>query len=731
MLKAEQFCEKDIYQSRLYIGEKHSDVLVIWSPLKTRSLRKLELCSSLNGQQFARHCNYREQSVSGSWDIVDEHHEFANCSAINRNCKGEQFQQYNIGKNKQRTKIKNRWQSAQLDELAITHEPCLLPTGLPFTRRCVYNAKDYGAAWEYNKDLENVRCLVGINENIITFDLYTLLNEAKNPPHGVDARSILSKLRNLLAKSGTVRIPADLEISTHILKTILSKNLNTLDLPHALDTVNLLMESPANVIRASHELQTPNSLINVLSDYLDAMALKTFEEHDCRLIPNGVYRHTTNLISVFFINTLCSNLSGIAIYSTLAHPSADMYYDANLHSYIRYLHMHESLDELTVDPHIQLIAYIPQTTWQTTIINNAANNKFDIIRISLYTNGNMFNGRGFQVDSNVISMSIPGYNGDLSEKIPFIVHYKKNDAESNPQCGAFLNNKWTRNSESKALQENLLLCETAHLRPLAAIRRVEDDITVAEIPAVLTIFGDSTVDFVSIVGCGLTLLGLLCLWTLALCCTHWRSRTSNQLLLNLSFVVTLIMVYFLIMNISSVWNVVVDINKNYHCVAMGAFLQYTILVLVLWMLFIVILQYQRYKTIVGVIRSSNFVAKYAMAAWGLPIIPVALLIAFDSKSVVKGIIIGFAEFKRGRTSIEDEPRSGRPKTATTTTEIVAKVRDMVLNDRRIKVHEIANVMGISNDRVHLILHEELQMKRLSARWVPHKSVLTMAKINEL
>ncbi|XP_059217413.1 protein GVQW3-like [Stomoxys calcitrans] len=66
-----------------------------------------------------------------------------------------------------------------------------------------------------------------------------------------------------------------------------------------------------------------------------------------------------------------------------------------------------------------------------------------------------------------------------------------------------------------------------------------------------------------------------------------------------------------------------------------------------------------------------------------------------------------AEFKRGRTSIEDEPRGGRPKTATTTTEIVAKVRDMVSNDRRIIVREIANIIGISNYRVHLILHEEL------------------------
>jgi histone-lysine N-methyltransferase SETMAR len=43
---------------------------------------------------------------------------------------------------------------------------------------------------------------------------------------------------------------------------------------------------------------------------------------------------------------------------------------------------------------------------------------------------------------------------------------------------------------------------------------------------------------------------------------------------------------------------------------------------------------------------------------------------------------------------------------------------MVLDDRRIKVREIAETIGISKERVGYILHEELDMKRLCARWVP-------------
>ena len=52
-----------------------------------------------------------------------------------------------------------------------------------------------------------------------------------------------------------------------------------------------------------------------------------------------------------------------------------------------------------------------------------------------------------------------------------------------------------------------------------------------------------------------------------------------------------------------------------------------------------------------------------------------------------------AEFKRGRTSLEDDPREGRPKSETTP-EIIEQVHDMVLDDRRMKVREIAKTIGI-------------------------------------
>jgi hypothetical protein len=60
--------------------------------------------------------------------------------------------------------------------------------------------------------------------------------------------------------------------------------------------------------------------------------------------------------------------------------------------------------------------------------------------------------------------------------------------------------------------------------------------------------------------------------------------------------------------------------------------------------------------------------------------------------------------------------SGHPVEATTP-EIVDKIHDMVMDDRRVKVREIASAVGISSERVHNILQQHLNMRKLSARWV--------------
>jgi len=53
----------------------------------------------------------------------------------------------------------------------------------------------------------------------------------------------------------------------------------------------------------------------------------------------------------------------------------------------------------------------------------------------------------------------------------------------------------------------------------------------------------------------------------------------------------------------------------------------------------------------------------------------------------------------------------------TTPEFIGQIHELILEDRRISAKSIAKQLGISRERVRAIIHEYLDMRKLSARWV--------------
>ena len=76
-----------------------------------------------------------------------------------------------------------------------------------------------------------------------------------------------------------------------------------------------------------------------------------------------------------------------------------------------------------------------------------------------------------------------------------------------------------------------------------------------------------------------------------------------------------------------------------------------------------------------------------------------------------------AQFKRRNFSTCVAPRPGRPKTLTTP-DIIDHIHQLILEDRRISAKPRAEQLGISCEGVVSIIHEDLDVRKLFAKWVP-------------
>ncbi|CAH2105735.1 unnamed protein product [Euphydryas editha] len=69
-------------------------------------------------------------------------------------------------------------------------------------------------------------------------------------------------------------------------------------------------------------------------------------------------------------------------------------------------------------------------------------------------------------------------------------------------------------------------------------------------------------------------------------------------------------------------------------------------------------------------------------------------------------------FKKGRESLEDDPRPGR-SIEVTTPELIQKVEKLVLDDARLKKKQLAEMVG--DTTIFKILHDHLGMTKVTPR----------------
>ena len=76
-----------------------------------------------------------------------------------------------------------------------------------------------------------------------------------------------------------------------------------------------------------------------------------------------------------------------------------------------------------------------------------------------------------------------------------------------------------------------------------------------------------------------------------------------------------------------------------------------------------------------------------------------------------------ARFKTGRTSVDDDKHTGRPRSCTTP-ETVARIQELLRQDRRRTIHDIAEEVEVGYGTCQRVLKEELGMHHVAAKFVP-------------
>ena len=75
-----------------------------------------------------------------------------------------------------------------------------------------------------------------------------------------------------------------------------------------------------------------------------------------------------------------------------------------------------------------------------------------------------------------------------------------------------------------------------------------------------------------------------------------------------------------------------------------------------------------------------------------------------------------AQFKRSDFSTCGAPHPGLPKTLTTS-EIIDQIHELIVEDHQVSAKSVAEQLSVSCEHVGSIIHEDLDMWKLSAKWV--------------
>ncbi|CAC5395629.1 unnamed protein product [Mytilus coruscus] len=485
--------------------------------------------------------------------------------------------------------------------MALSSEICITDKQSLATARCIGGI---GITAKFVDIKVNPKCLFGDLSTSAVTDTLKNLTEVYIDENTVN--KVLETVNNLTSDPTPLTSIDIINTAEILLKASNVSKLNERALTDIIDTINnVLSVEPEKIKLAQEDGSATNRIlevINIIPRFLDLQG-----QPGIRLLRENI------LMEVYDISALSSVVVGIQIEGGDASVALT---NSTIQNLINGSHVNlETVDAAIILP-VDLLNKFPNSTR---------------ISYNIYRNWNLFSVRSdvrqYLPNSRVIASSIfidgiPVLSlGDYEVQTLF---YPTADAEY-PLCGYWnydiydTSGGWaTDGCQLNKTENGRYVCVCDHLTNFAVIVNIGGQDNLVDSLAMHIISWIGLI--LSIVGLSLTIVSFIVF-------KHLRKGRAQQTLFNLALSLLCFLIIF-----------IVGIGQTHDlkgCLAVAVLLHYFILVAFMWMLMEGILQYLRFVKVLGT-YIPNFILKTAVPAWGIPLIPVIIVLAYDHELYIGG-----------------------------------------------------------------------------------------------
>ncbi|XP_063424376.1 uncharacterized protein LOC134708046 [Mytilus trossulus] len=485
--------------------------------------------------------------------------------------------------------------------IAISSEICITDKQPLATYRCVGGI---GITTKFVDIQVNQKCLFGDLSTSAVTDTLRNLTEGNIDENTVN--KVLETVKNLTSDPTPLTSIDIINTAEILVKASNVSNLNEKALTDIIDIINsVLSVEPETIKLAQEDGSATNRILEVIDTIPRFLDLQG--QPGIRWVRDNI------MMEVYDISALSSTVVGIQIEGGGSKVPLT---NSTIQNLINGSNINlETVDAAIILP-VELINKFPNATR---------------ISFNVYRNWNLFSVRSdvrqYLPNSRVIASSI-FIDGlpvrSLGEYEVQTLFYPTADVESSI-CGYWnydlydTSGGWaTDGCQLNKTEYGRYVCVCDHLTNFAVIVNIGGQDNLVESLAM---------DIISWIGLILSIIGLSLTIVSFIVFKHLRKGRAQQTLFNLALSLLSFLIIF-----------IVGIGQTQDlkgCIAVAVLLHYFILVAFMWMLMEGILQYLRFVKVLGT-YIPNFILKTAVPAWGIPLIPVIIVLAYDHELYIGG-----------------------------------------------------------------------------------------------